>query len=68
MSDSRTDVPVLNAAKAPDSEFYVMECTIAVQSRDTVGDALSERRVDFAGYMSKEVLESALEIMREVLV
>ena len=61
------EIPVLNASKAPDVEFYVMECTLMVERTETLGEATTERRVDFSGYLSKEVLESALDVMREVV-
>ena len=61
------NVPVLNASKAPESEFYVMECTLTVVCHEQVGDISSEKRVDLQGYLSKEVLEATLDIMREVI-
>lgn len=62
-----TDIPVLNASKAPDAEFYVMECTLNVEYTETLGDATKERRAELNGYLSKEVLESALDMMRKVV-
>ena len=62
-----TDIPVLNANKAPDAEFYVMECTLTVEHTETLGDATKERRAELNGYLSKEVLESALDMMRKVV-
>ena len=61
------DTPILNASKAPDTEFYVMECTLTVEHTETLGDATKERRVELSGYLSKEVLESALDMMRKVV-
>lgn len=61
------DIPVLNANKAPDTEFYVMECTLTVEHTETLGDATKERRAELNGYLSKEVLESALDMMRKVV-
>lgn len=61
------EIPVLNANKAPDSEFYVMECTLTVEHIETVGNVKSERRSELYGYLSKEVLESTLDMMREVV-
>ena len=63
----RTGVPVLNASKAPEVEYYVMECTLTVERTERVGNARTERRSEFQGYMSKEVLESALDMMRGVV-
>lgn len=61
------ETPVLNANKAPDSEFYVMECALTVEHIETVGNATSERRSELQGFLSKEVLESALDMMRQVI-
>lgn len=61
-------VPVLNANKAPESEqFYVMECTLTVERTETMGSLTTERRSELNGYLSKEVLESALAMMSEVV-
>ncbi len=67
MDESRTDIPVLNASKAPDVAYYVMECDMTVTSTETVGEATKERSADFHGYLSKEVLDSVLDVIREVL-
>lgn len=62
------EVPVLNANKEPDGQqFYVMECTLRVERRETVGNITTERRAELNGYLSKEVLESALDMMRKVV-
>lgn len=62
------EVPVLNANKEPDdSKFYVMECTLTVERTETLGEATTERRAELNGYLSKEVLEAALDMMREVV-
>lgn len=61
------EVPVLNASRAPDSEFYVMECTLTVERTETLGNMTTERRAELNGYLSKEVLESALDMMRRVV-
>lgn len=61
------EVPVINASKAPEGEFYVMACTLTVERTETVGNITTERRSELQGYLSKEVLESALDIMRGVL-
>lgn len=61
------EVPVLNASKAPDSEFYVMECTLTVERTETLGVATTESRVELNGCLNKEVLESALTMMQKVV-
>lgn len=61
------EIPVLNANKASDSEFYVMECTLTVEHIETIGNATSERRSELQGFLSKEVLEMALDMMRQVV-
>lgn len=61
------EVPVLNASKAPEGEFYVMECVLTVRRVEILGNRRTERNAEFRGYMSKEVLESALDVMREVV-
>lgn len=62
------DVPVLNANKEPEGQqFYVMECTLTVERTETLGNMTTERRAELNGYLSKEVLESALDMMREVV-
>ena len=61
------EIPVLNASKAPDSEFYVMECTLTVERTETVGNISTEKRAELNGYLSKEVLQAALDMMREVV-
>ena len=63
----RTEFSVLNASKAPEVEYYVMECTLTVERTETVGNITTERRSELQGYLSKEVLESALDIMRGVV-
>lgn len=61
-------VPVLNANKEPDGQkFYVMECTLTVERTETMGSLTTERRAELNGYLSKEVLESALAMMSEVV-
>lgn len=62
------EIPVFNANKAPDSKFYVMECTLTVERTETLGNITTEHRAELNGYLSKEVLESALDMMREVVV
>ena len=61
------EVSVLNASKAPEVEYYVMECTLTVERIEILGNTRTERRSEFQGYVSKEVLESALDIMRGVV-
>ena len=62
------EVPVLNANKEPDGQkFYVMECTLTVMRTETVGDITTEHKAELNGYMSKEVLESALCMMGKVM-
>jgi hypothetical protein len=60
------EIPVLNASKAPDSEFYVMECTLTVERTETLGNITTEKRAELNGYLSAEVLQAALDMMREV--
>ena len=61
-------VPVLNANKEPDGQkFYVMECMLTVERTETMGSLTTERRAELNGYLSKEVLESALAMMSEVV-
>lgn len=62
-----TEIPVLNASKAPEVEYYVMGCTLTVERIEILGNARTERRSELQGYLSKEVLESALDIMRGVV-
>lgn len=61
------EIPVLNASKAADSKFYVMECTLMVERTATLGDATTERRAELNGYLSKEVLDSALDMMKKLV-
>lgn len=61
------EFPMLNANEVPDSKFYVMECTLTVERTETLGNATTERRAELNGYLSKEVLESALDMMRKVV-
>lgn len=67
MSDTRTNIPVLDANKAPESTLYVMECTLTVERTETLGNAITERRAELQGYLSKEVLDAALGMMKEVV-
>ena len=60
------EIPVLNASKAPDSEFYVMECSLTVERTETLGNISTEKRAELNGYLSAEVLQAALDMMREV--
>lgn len=61
-------VPVLNANKAPEGQqFYVMECRLKTTRTEICGDARSERTAELNGYLSKEVLEAALDVMRKVV-
>ena len=52
---------------AEGQQFYVMECTLTVESSVTDGKVTTEHRAELNGYLSKEVLESALDMMREVV-
>lgn len=61
------EIPVLNASKETETDYYVMECTLTVERTEILGNARTERRSEFQGYISKEVLESALDIMRGVV-
>lgn len=61
------EIPELNASKAPGSEFYVMECTLTVQHTEILGTARTDRKAELNGYVSKEVLESALAMMQKVV-
>lgn len=61
------EVPVLNASKAPDGEFYVMECTLTVEHIETFGAATTENRVEQNGYLSKEILEAVLGMTAKVV-
>lgn len=61
------EIPVLNASKAPDTEFYVMECSLTVRRTETHDNASTEKEAEFSGYLSKEVLGTALGILREVI-
>ncbi len=61
------DVPILNASKAPECELYVMQCTLTVEHIEIFGGGRKERKAQLNSYLSKEVLESALDIMREVV-
>ena len=62
------EVPVLNANKEPEGQqFYVMECTLTVESSVTDGKVTTEHRAELNGYLSKEVLESALDMMMTVV-
>ena len=61
------EIPVLNASKATDAEFYVMECTLTVERTATLGDVTTERRAELNGYLSKEVLDSTLDMMRKLV-
>ena len=61
------EIPVFNASKAPESEFYVMECTLTVERTETFGNITTEKRAELNGYLSAEVLQAALDMMREVM-
>jgi len=60
------EISVLNANKEPEGQqFYVMECTLMVERTETLGNATTERRAELNGYLSKKVLESALDMLRK---
>ena len=62
------EVPVLNANKEPEGQqFYVMECRLKTIRTEICGGARSERVAELNGYLSKEVLEAALDVMRKVV-
>lgn len=61
------EIPVLNASKAPEGEFYMMECTLTVESAESLGETTSEKRAELQGYLSREFLDAALDIMRKVV-
>lgn len=62
------EVPVLNANKEPEGQqFYVMECRLKTTRTEILGGTRSERTAELNGYLSKEVLEAALEVMRKVV-
>lgn len=43
------------------------QTTLSGEQIETLGNATTERRAELNGYLSKEVLESALGMMREVV-
>ena len=62
------EIPVLNANKVPEGlPYYVMECTLTVENIETVGDISNEKRAELNGYLSAEVLQASLDLMREVI-
>ena len=61
------EVPVLNVSKAPDSELYVMECTLTVEHIETLGAATTENRIELNGHPSKEILEAVLDLTAKVV-
>lgn len=67
MDKSRVEVPVLNASKEPGLTYYVMECDLTVENAETLGDATKERRAELHGYLSKEVLDAVLDMMKKVV-
>ena len=67
MDESRIDIPIVSATKVPEPDFYVMEIKLSVENVENLGDATKERRAEFHGYASKEVLEAALDMMRSVV-
>lgn len=67
MDKSRVEVPVLNASKEPGLTYYVMECDLTVKNVETLGDATKERRAELHGYLSKEVLDAVLDMMKKVV-
>ena len=67
MDKSRVEVPVLNASKEPGLTYYVMECDLTVENVEMLGDTTKERRAELHGYLSKEVLDATLDMMKEVL-
>lgn len=46
---------------------YIMECTLTVERTETLGEATTESRAELNGFLSAEVLESVLAIMRKVV-
>ena len=67
MDKSKIDIPIVSATKVPEIDLYVMEIKLSVENVETLGDATKERRAEFQGYASKEVLEAALDMMRSVV-
>ena len=67
MDKSRFDIPIVSTAKEPEAGVYAMEFTISVENVETCGGATKERRAEFQGYMSREVLEAALDMMGSVV-
>lgn len=67
MDKSKIDIPIVSATKVPEIEPYIMEVKLSVENVETLGDATKERRAEFHGYASKEILETALDMMRSVV-
>lgn len=61
------EIPVLNASKATDAECCVMEGALTIERISTSGGVTTERRAELNGYMSKEVLDSALDMMKKLV-
>lgn len=56
-----------NVGTGAEVKPYIMECTLAVERTETLGEATTESRAELHGFLSAEVLESALDIMRKVV-
>jgi hypothetical protein len=61
------EIPVLNASKVPESEFYVMECTLTVERSERIGEYADDRRMELQGYLSKEILEAVLDLTAKMV-
>ncbi len=61
---SKVEVPNLIMENLPpDEERWVMECTLAVERTESLGESYKSTRVDWSGFASHEVLDAMLGIM-----
>lgn len=58
---------ILHKNLTPNSEQYVMECTLITRHTAEVGNLRDERETELHAYLSKEVLEEALKLMHKVV-
>lgn len=62
------DMPILiTDNNAPSVDMYAMECTLEVNRREVLNGAEKSAECKWSGFVSLEVVESMLEIMRKVV-
>ena len=68
MTEKQGPPEIVNSNRPKDGEWYVMECRVKSTCIEKSGGCETTRTAEFDGYATAEVVNTALAMMREVLV